>query len=203
MNRLCILMTILVIALSATVLYYVIRFNNLKNLLGTELPGLMPVKLEDRIKALQSYAASYDNLDAGLEAMGALDFPDTDEITVETVKPMLAEYRSNRKTGDTTETILFDWPLIIQAMKQIYGVSGTQWDSLPYWRDKGFIIYPANYGAAGNASGQYVNQTTAIFQLARKDASTPSDLNDWEALLGTNNKVYDFGDLMPPKNKIK
>ena len=162
----------------------------------------MILKLEDRILTLNRYAATFEQLNVDLEKYGKLEFPPTEEILVETMKPFLKNYRDQRRAGDNTETILFDWPLIIQAMRQTYGVTASDWANLAYWSDKAFIIYPANYGLTGSAGGHNINQSTAIFQLAEKDTNT-SEPNDWRAILNTNTKVYNFGDLQPPNGTIK
>lgn len=202
MSPLTILLTILILILSAMVLYYGIRCNNLKaqSDIRNVTKGEVLEKFGDGNQSLQNNAHTLDNLNAEFETIGKFSFLPTEEIPVGIVKPFLKNYRDFRRTGDNTETILFDWPKIIQAMIQTYGVTASQWADLSYWSDKGFIIYPANYGPSGNA-GQHINQSTVIFQLAKKDTST-SNPNDWEAILNANNNVYNFGDLQPPKGKI-
>lgn len=205
MKRTTVFLLLVIVALLATVIYYAYRIHNLKNILGlSEQPGnFLSEKLEDRLMALRDYGIAHDKLDSDLEALGAMAFLPSDEIHVDTVKKMIANFRRDRIAGDTTETILFDWPKIIKAMKQTYGVTASDWENISYWDDKGFVIYPAKYASYGDLSSNHKNQTTAIFQLAKKDTST-SDPNDWEAILNAGtNKVFDFGDLTPPKNTIR
>jgi hypothetical protein len=198
------LIAIIVILLTTTI-YFVWRINNLKNILevNTDTPGLIPKTLEGEIMAIKEYKNSLVKLETDLNNLAVLEFDDTEEIPTTDADDFIRNYLNNRATGDNTHTILFDWPKIITAMKQVYGVSGAQWDDLNYWNDKAFIIYPANYGSTGHPAGQNINQTTAIFQLAKQKLVTPTSPEKWEAITNSTNMVYNFGDLKPPKGAIQ
>lgn len=203
MKRLTIILILLIIALSVTLTYYVIRINNLKNLVGLKrhTDQLLTETLESKVKTLRDYSISLDKLNNDLANISALEFLPTDKLPTNTAIPYYDNFLKNRGAGDSTQVILFDWPKIIQGMKEIYNVTAGQWDSLAYWSDKGFIIYPANYGATGDPFGQHIGQTTALFQFARKD-STTVEPNDWEGLPNSDGTLYNFGDLKPPKKGL-
>ena len=105
----------------------------------------------------------------------------------------------NAIKNDTTKAVLFTLPHIIKAFKDVYNPNIFTWGDTSWWNDKGLIIYPANYGSAGDLQGNNTWQSTFVVQLARDTVDIVSGKDSWRV---ESEKLFNYGDLEPPKLHI-
>lgn len=102
---------------------------------------------------------------------------------------------------DDTEATVFTLPEIIIALNATHNPTMFTWYKPSWWEGKGFLIYPANYGAEGrNSNHDDAFKSTTIFQPAFFVRTDPIDDKDiWTVF---KDHLYNFGDLKPPKIKL-
>lgn len=170
----------------------------INNPLKQEVPGVLPgnkPNLRSEIEALVRLRNTVNEFDVNLTNSGVGPI---EEISLTNATKYIQNHASIRHPIDSSMSILFEWPKLIQTMKKTYGVTASQWTDYNFWTGKGLIVYPANYKT--DTVPNY--QTTAILQLAEKKPDLQGNL-EWHALFSTTAKLYDYGDLKPPKNVIK
>ncbi len=92
---------------------------------------------------------------------------------------------------DTTKAILFNLDTILTGLVKAFP-SDFSFIDTSTWKDKGFLVYFANYGAGASTNPKILpNQSTALIQFARMEKN--GDAKNVEG------SVYNFGGLKPPK----